>query len=133
MYICTEFGAKAAQEWTSGKQTVLEEPAYSQVVLVRHAERVEATRDSLSRKLTSSRDKRLEIEGKLAADPGNRSLRKDMREVKDDIAKTNNEIMDEVNMELTSNERTAHKEACFKHCKSSVSLKLNRERCISCY
>ena len=42
MYICTEFGAKFAQEWTSGNQTVLKEPAYLQVVLARHAERVKA-------------------------------------------------------------------------------------------
>ena len=73
------------------------------------------------------RDKRLEIKGKLAADPGNRSLKK-MREVKDDIAKTKIELMDEVDMELTNDERTVHKEAWFKHCKSSVSLKLNREK-----
>ena len=27
MHICVEFSAKAAQEWTSGKQTVFQEPA----------------------------------------------------------------------------------------------------------
>ena len=59
LYICTEFGAEAAQEWTSCKQTVLKEPAYSQVVLGRHVEMVKATRDRLNRKLTSLRDKRL--------------------------------------------------------------------------
>ena len=78
LYICTEFGAKAAKEWTSGKQTVLEEPAYSQVVLARHAEMVKATRDRLNRKLTSLRDKRLDLEGKHATNPGNCSLRKEM-------------------------------------------------------
>ena len=36
-----------------------------------------------------------------------------MREVKDDIAKTNIELMDEVDMELTNDERIAHKEAWF--------------------
>ncbi len=61
LYIGTEFGAKAAQKWTSGKQTVLKEPAYLQVILARHAERVKATQDRLNRKLTSLRDKRLEI------------------------------------------------------------------------
>ena len=67
LYICTEFGAKASQEWTSGKKTDLKEPAYLQVVLARHAERVKATKDRLNHKLTSLRDKRLEIKGKLAA------------------------------------------------------------------
>ena len=52
LYICTEFGAKAAQEWTSGKQTVLKEPAYAQIILARHVERVKATRDRLNHKLS---------------------------------------------------------------------------------
>jgi len=67
-YIGTKFDNNAAQEWTSGKQTALKEPAYSQVILARHAERVKATQDRLNRKLTSLRDERLEIEGELAAD-----------------------------------------------------------------
>ena len=36
--------------------------------------------------------------------------------------------MDEVDMELTNYEGTAHEEVWLKHCKSSVSLKLNREK-----
>jgi hypothetical protein len=44
-YMGTEFGNNAAQEWTSGKQIVLQEPAYLQAILARHAERVKATRD----------------------------------------------------------------------------------------
>ena len=89
---------------------------------------VKATRDRLNRKLTSLRDDRLEIKGKLATDPGNCILRKEMREFRDNIAKTKIELMDEVDMELTNDERTAQEEAWFKHCKSSVSLKLNREK-----
>ena len=76
LYICTEFGGKAAQEWTSGKKTVLKEPAYLQIILARHAKRVKATKDRLNRKLTNLRDERLEIKGKLAANRGNHNLRK---------------------------------------------------------
>ena len=89
-------------------RTFLEEPAYLQVLLARHAERVKATRDMLSHKLTSLRDKRLEIKGKLAANPGNCSLRKDMREVKDDIAKTKIKLKDEIDLKLTDDEMAAH-------------------------
>ncbi len=39
-YIGTNYGDKAAQEWTSGKKIILEEPAYLQAILIRHAERV---------------------------------------------------------------------------------------------
>ncbi len=101
LYICTEFGAKAAQEWTSGKQTVLKEPAYSQVILARHAERVKATQDRLNCKHTSLRDERLEIEGELAANQGYCNLRKEMREAKDNIANTKIELKDEIDLKLT--------------------------------
>ena len=44
-YIGTKFGNGAAQEWTSGTQTVLPEPTYLPFILARHAERVKATMD----------------------------------------------------------------------------------------
>ncbi len=46
-YIGTKYGNKAAQEWTSGKKIVLQEPAYLQAILVRHAKRVKATRERI--------------------------------------------------------------------------------------
>ena len=67
-----------------------------QVILARHVDRVKATRDRLKCKLTSLRDGRLEIKGKLAANLGNCSLRKEMQEVKDDIAKNKIELKDEL-------------------------------------
>ena len=126
LYICTEFSAKAAQEWTSGKQTVLKEPAYLQVVLARHAERVKATRDRLNRKLTSFREKRQEIEGKLAANPGNCSLRNEMHEVKYNIAKTKIELKDEIILKLTEDEMAVHTNPWITYQESSESLKKSR-------
>ena len=126
LYICTEFGAEAAQEWTSGKQTVLKEPAYSQVVLAMHAERVKATKDRLNRKLTSLRDERLEIEGEPSADPGNHNLRKEMREVEDNIAKTKIELTDEIDLKLADNEMAAHNSAWVTYQESSESLMNSR-------
>ena len=128
LYICTKLGANASQEWTSGKQTVLQEPAHLQVVLARHAEMVKATRDRLNRNLTSLKEKRLEIDGNLAMGPSNCSLKKLMQEVRDEIANIKIRLMDEVDMELTNNERAAHNEAWRKHCKSSVNLKKKRVR-----
>ena len=63
---------------------------------------------------------------KLAANPGNRSLRKERREVDNNIGKTQIELMNEIDMDLTKDERTAHNEAWRKHCKSSGSLKMSR-------
>jgi hypothetical protein len=60
-YISTKSGNKAAQEWMSGKKIVLIEPAYLQVILDRHAERVKATRDCLNLKLTSLKTEKAAI------------------------------------------------------------------------
>ncbi len=81
------------------------------IVLARHVERVKATRDRLNRKLTSLRDERLEIEDELVANPGNHSLRKEMQEVRDDIAKTKIELKDEINIKLTDDEMAVHNNA----------------------
>ena len=85
-YIGTKFGDDAAQEWTSGAQTVIPEPTYSPFILERHAERVKATMDWLNLELTSLRDERVEFVAKMAADPTDRSLKKDLQEIDDDIA-----------------------------------------------
>jgi len=107
-YIGKKFGDNAAQEWTSGIQTVLQEPAHLQVILAKHTERVKATRDRLNHKLTSLRVKKVEIESKLSANSGNCTLRREGQEVNGDIGKTQIELMDEVEMELTNDERTTH-------------------------
>lgn len=54
-YIGTKFGDEAAQEWTSGKKIVLTKPAYSKVILDRHAARVKATQERIELKLKSLR------------------------------------------------------------------------------
>ena len=87
MYIGTKFGDDAAPEWISGKHTTQQEPAYLPKILARHAERVKATRDQLNLKLTSLREERVDIKGKINADPGNCSLKKGLQEVNDNIAK----------------------------------------------
>ena len=103
------------------------EPAYLQVILARHAKRLKATRDRFNRKLTSLREKRLEIEGKLAANPGNCNLRKEMQEFKDDISKTKIGLKDEIDLKLTDNEMAAHSNTWLTHQESSKSLMKSRE------
>ena len=52
------------------------------------------------------RNEKVAIEGRLAANPGNCTLIKEMREVNDNIAKTKTELKDEVKIKLTKDERT---------------------------
>ena len=77
-YISTKFGNEAAQEWTSGEQTVLPEPTYLMFILARHAERVKATMDQLNLTLTSFRDIKVDIVAEISANLGNHSLKKEL-------------------------------------------------------
>ncbi len=131
MYIGTKYGDKAAQEWTSGKKIVLQEPAYSQVILVRHVERVKATRERIQLRLKSLRAEKMAIKAKLISAPTNCGLLKELREVDDQIAKGDIKLKDEVKMKLTNDEKTAHSNAWYSHCESSDSLKKSRGKIYS--
>jgi hypothetical protein len=130
-YIGTKYGNKAAQEWTSGKKIVLLEPANLQAILVRHAERVKATRERIQLRLKSLRVEKTAIEAKIISAPTNRGLLKELHKVDDQIAKGDIKLKDEVEMKLTDNEKTAHSNAWRSHHKSSDSLKKSRGKIYS--
>ncbi len=73
-FIGTKFGDDVAQEWTSKKQIALKEPAYSQSILDWHGERVKATKDQITLKLTSLRAERAVIEDEIKTSPKDRKL-----------------------------------------------------------
>jgi hypothetical protein len=125
-YIGTKYGNEAAQEWTSGKKIILLEPAYLQAILVRHVERVKATRERIELRLKSLRAEKMAIKAKIISAPTDRGFLKELREVDDQIAKGDIKLKDEVEMKLTDNEKTAHSNAWHSHCESSNSLKKSR-------
>ncbi len=104
-YIGMKYGNEAAQEWTNGKKIILLEPAYLQVILVRHAERVKATREHIQLRLKSLRAEKTAIKAKIISAPTNRSLLKELHKVDDQIAKGDIELKDEVEM-ITNDEKT---------------------------
>ncbi len=130
-YIGTKYGNKAAQEWASGKIIVLLEPAYLQAILVRHAEKVKATREHIELRLKSLRADKTAIEAKIISAPTNCGLLKELREVDDQIAKGDIQLKDEVEMKLTDDEKTAHRNAWHSHRDSSNSLKKSRGKIYS--
>jgi hypothetical protein len=131
MYIGTKYGNKAAQEWTSGKKIVLQEPAYLQAILVRHAERVKATRECIQLRLKSLMAEKTAIVAKLISAPTNRGLLKELCKVDDQITKGDIKLKDEVEMKLTNDEKTAHSNAWRSHCKSNNCLKKSRGKIYS--
>jgi hypothetical protein len=130
-YIGMKYGNKAAQEWTSGKKIVLQEPAYSQAILVRHAERVKATRERIQLRLKSLRAEKTAIKAELISAPTNHGLLKELRKVDGQIAKGDIKLKDEIEMKLTDDEKTAHSKAWCSHCKLSNSLKKSRGKICS--
>jgi hypothetical protein len=125
-YIGTKYSDKTAQEWTSGKKIVLLEPAYLQAILVRHAERVKATRECIELKPKSLRAEKTAIEAEIISAPTNCGLLKELRKVDDQIAKGDIKLKDEVEMKLTNNEKIAHSNAWHTHQELSNSLKKSR-------
>ncbi len=130
-FIGTKYGDKAAQEWTSGKKIALLEPTYSQAILVRHAERVKATRERIELRLKSLRAEKMAIEAKIISAPTYCGLLKKLCKVDDRIAKGDIELKDEVKMKLTNDEKTAHINAWRSHRESSNSLKKSRGKIYS--
>ncbi len=110
---------------------MIPEPVHSPLILARHAERVKATKDRLTLKLTRLKDKRGDIANEINADPNNRALKKELREIEDDIAKTEIELKDEVEIKLTNDERTAHKNAWRTHMELTNQLKTSRGKVYS--
>jgi hypothetical protein len=131
IYIGMKYSNKAAQEWTSSKKIILQEPAYSQTILVRHAERVKVTRDRIQLRLKSMRADKTAIKAGLISAPTNCGLLKELHEVDDQIAKGDIELKDEVEMKLTDNEKTAHNNAWHTRPESSNSLKKSRGKIYS--
>ena len=62
----------------------------------------------------------------MTANPTDRGLKKELREIDDDIAKTEIELKDEVQMKLTDDEKTAHSNAWRTHREMTDSLKTSR-------
>ena len=127
-YIGTKFGDVAAQEWISGKRTVLPEPAYSQAIRDRHEARVKATKEL---KLRGLKAEKAAIQLELDMDPNNRALLKEMRDAEDQIAQSEIELVDEVAMKLTEDEKIAHANTWRTHQKKTESLKVSRGKVYS--
>ncbi len=127
-YIGTKYGNKAAQEW---KKIVLLEPGYLQAILIRHAERVKATRERIELRLKSLRAQKTAIKAKIISAPTNCGLLKELCKVDDQIAKGDIKLKDEVEMKLTNDEKTAHSNAWSSHRELSDSLKKSRGKIYS--
>ncbi len=130
-YIGTKYSDDTAQEWTSKKCIVLVKPTYSSAIKTRHAERVWATREQLSCKITSLTAEQNEILKEIATQSTNQDLVKKRREVEDQTLKCEIDLSNEVEMKLTDNEKMAHNNAWPSHCETAEVVKKSRGKVYS--
>ncbi len=84
-YIGTKFGDNVAQESTSKKKNALKEPVYSQSILDRHGERIKATKDQITLKVTSLRSEKAVINDEIKASPTDPKLMTEKQEINNQI------------------------------------------------
>jgi len=130
-YIGTKFDDKAAQEWISGKKIVSTEPTYLQAIKARHAARVKATKDRIDLRLRDLTTEKAAIQAELLGSPSDRTLLRELREVKDQMAKAEIELINEVDMKLTEDEKISHANAWRSHRETTESLKKSRGKVYS--
>ncbi len=99
--IGTKYGDKAAQEWTSKKHIVSKEPKYSHVIEIRHAKRVQATKERLNHTLTSLTAELKAIDDEIKQDFNNHDLEKERHKINEQILKCETDVKDEVEMKLS--------------------------------
>ena len=107
------------------------EPVHSQAIKDRHAARVKATKDRIELKLRGLMAEKVAIQEELDTNPTNRALLKEMREVNDQIAQGEIELVDEVQIKLTDDEKIAHANAWRTHRETTESLKVSRGKAYS--
>lgn len=83
-------------------------PVYSQFILDRHSERVKATKDQITLKVTSLRSDKTVIDDEIKSPPTDRKLMTEKQEIKDQILRCEIKLKDEVEMKLTEDKKMVH-------------------------
>jgi hypothetical protein len=129
LYIGTNFGDDACQEWLSEKQLVLQEPTYPDSVLARHAVREKAViLDRVTIMVTSLKNQLNVIEAKLLLTPKDLSLLKSQMEVVKKLEISKFELTDVVEVKTTADEGMAFSNSWHTYCERTDRLVRSRAR-----
>ncbi len=107
LYIGTNYGDNACQEWLSKKQLVLLEPTYPGPVLAKHAVREKAVIDRVTKMVTSLEKQLAVIKAELLLAPRDLNLLKNQMEVESKLDVAKFELTDVVEVKTTSDEAMA--------------------------
>ena len=107
LYIGTNYGDDACQEWLSEKQLVLLEPTYPPGVLARQEVRARAIEARVTRMIANLENQLRVIEAELADEPDDLALLKNQMEVENKLELARFELTDVVEVKTTADEAMA--------------------------
>ena len=107
LYIGTNYGDDACQEWITEKQLVLLEPTYPPAVLARQAIRTTAITARVTRMITNLENQLRVIEAELITNPTDLNLMKNQMEIENKLELSRFELTDVVEVKTTADEAMA--------------------------
>jgi hypothetical protein len=107
LYIGTNYGDDACQEWITEKQLVLLEPTYPPAVLARQAIRTTAITARVTRMITNLENQLRVIEAELLNNPNDLNLMKNQMEIENKLELARFELTDVVEVKTTADEAMA--------------------------
>jgi hypothetical protein len=111
LYIGTNYGDDACQEWISEKQLVLQEPTYPDAVLARHRLRKIAVINRVTKMITSLEKQLQVINTELLLAPNDLNLLKSQMEVENKLELARFDLTDVIEVKTTADEGMAFSNA----------------------
>jgi hypothetical protein len=122
LYIGTNYGDDAYQEWLSEEQLVLQEPTHPDSVLARHAVRGKAVIARVTKMVTSLGKQLQVIDAKLLLTPKDLNLLKSQMELENKLEISKFELTDVVEVKTTADEGMAFSNSWRTYCKRTDCL-----------
>jgi hypothetical protein len=111
LYIGTNYGDDACQEWLSEKKLVLQEPTYPDAVLARHRLRKKAVTNRVTKMITSLEKQLQVINTELLLAPNDLNLLKSQMEVENKLELARFDLTDVIEVKTTADEGMAFSNA----------------------
>ena len=124
-YIGTQYGKDTSKEFATGVLTVLTIPSPDPAITNRHATRVAAYQLRLNAKIINLKAQQTAIDLAIAANPLDRTALRERMEVEDDLSKANFNLMEDIEVVLTMDEKAERSSVYRTHRKDKQRLITN--------
>jgi hypothetical protein len=131
LYIGTNYGDDACQEWLSEKQLVLQKPTYPVALLARHSLREIAVTNRVTKMITGLEKQLQGINTKLLLVPNDLNLLKSQMEVENKLELAKFNLTDVVEEKTTADEGMAFSNAWRTYCERTDRLVRSQDKVYS--